>query len=437
METTTSVKHEEALASPSVIRITSHCRFGAGDEIGVTSPGALPHAHAYTIVRQLGKGRMATVWEALNKITGESVAIKVFRIGSSIYNYYVQECKILNNIWNTDTAQCNNLIQYKGTFAHIAFTPDMSPNIHPCLIFNLYGDSISALLKHCRRRHHGGIPLPLVKKIMRDTLQGLAFLHSRGITHTDIKPGNLLLSDSIEMIESSGTKSSDTNFSVYVADLGTSCIGDDIFSYHVGTTEYCAPELIFEMKYGPPIDIWAAFSMCYELITGDLLFDVYNICGVKYGEDVEDILLPYRGGDSHNSKISQCSKECEEAEDDEDNCSGSIKNMDVSESDSSGSEDENLDTLNYRHLLIIEKIIGSPPKKFAKKNGATYYNSNGKLKNHSQIEKVGIVDRLFTNYNIDIAECKRIEEFLLAGLKFVSGERISSIQALQHPWLNQ
>jgi hypothetical protein len=116
--------------------------------------------------------------------------------------------------------------------------------------------------------------------------------------------------------------------------------------------------------------------------------------------------------------------------------SGEAQSMEI-ESDSSGSEDENLEALNYRHLLIVEKIIGGPPKKFAKKNGATYYNANGKLKNHPQIEKVGIAERLSINYNVDPEECQRVEEFLLTGLRFVPGERVSAVDALQHPWLRQ
>ena len=37
------------------------------------------------------------------------------------------------------------------------------------------------------------IPLPLVKRILRHTLKGIAHLHSRGIVHTDLKWDNVMM----------------------------------------------------------------------------------------------------------------------------------------------------------------------------------------------------------------------------------------------------
>lgn len=37
------------------------------------------------------------------------------------------------------------------------------------------------------------VPLPLTKRILRDSLRGIAALHEKGIVHTDIKADNIML----------------------------------------------------------------------------------------------------------------------------------------------------------------------------------------------------------------------------------------------------
>jgi len=56
------------------------------------------------------------------------------------------------------------------------------------------------------------VPLPLTKRILRDTLHGIAALHDKGIVHTDIKPDNIL-------IDWEGTGDSLAVVRVQVADL--------------------------------------------------------------------------------------------------------------------------------------------------------------------------------------------------------------------------
>jgi serine/threonine protein kinase len=420
----------------SNLHATSHCRLSAGDIVG-----------GYEIVRQLGKGRFAIVWEAKRVgINNEcNVAIKMFRVGTSVERYYVNEVRILNKIFEKfimDHVPPPNLVGYLGTFAHVAFTSttklEKEPAIHPCILFNLCGDTVSSLLKYCRRNYGGGLPIKVVKKIMRGILRGLAYLHANNIIHTDIKPSNILLDRKVDQIIGNDP----VNFEILLGDLGSSTNPEDLFSYHVGTTEHCASELILEMKYSFEIDIWAAFTTCYELITGDILFDVYNECGVKYGSDVEAELPPYEGSSSdcedvdggleevniiNNNNEPSCPQDCN-------GCPICCGTLPMSHSDSSGSESEDFEKVNYRHLLLIEKVLGKPSKKFTQ-NGRTYWNARGSLKNTPNVEKVSISQLLINNYDIDPEECKKIEAFLLTGLKWVPKERITAAAALEHSWL--
>ncbi|AWP08129.1 putative SRSF protein kinase 2 [Scophthalmus maximus] len=63
--------------------------------------------------------------------------------------------------------------------------------IHVCMVFEVLGHH---LLKWIIKSNYQGLPLPCVKSIIRQVLQGLDYLHTKcKIIHTDIKPENILM----------------------------------------------------------------------------------------------------------------------------------------------------------------------------------------------------------------------------------------------------
>jgi serine/threonine protein kinase len=339
-----------------------------------------------------------------------------------------------------DGAPAPNLLEYHGAFAHLAFDPAGWPRIYPCIQLGLYGDSLSALMRHCQREYGAGIPIDVVRQIMRGVFTGLAYLHKCGILHTDIKPGNILMTRRIGEISD--------GFDVVIADLGSSTFEDELFSERPGTTNYLAPELIIGMPYTSAIDIWSAFTMVYQLITGDYLFDVYNDCDVTYGDDIEFSdsgacdMCDVEHGDECDAECgvgcgAECGTECgsraasRRADDSRHACTSHTSE----DSDSSGSEDSEEEArANYRLILLMAKVLGFPPPEY-QRVAYEYYSRTGIPKHDPGMTPITLGELLLMNIEIDPEEALEIELFLLNGLKYMPEQRVSASDALALPWL--
>ena len=153
---------------------------------------------------------------------------------------------------------------------------------HLCLAMELLGPNLLKCLDTT-----SGLHLSNVEVVMRQVLQGLDFLHTEaGIIHTDIKPENILLVDPGIRDLSLPVE----GLKVKIADLGSGCWVQRHFSLSIGTTEYRGPELLLGLEgteeqqlggYGPPVDVWAAACLAFELSTGEddcLMMDITKAC---------------------------------------------------------------------------------------------------------------------------------------------------------------
>ncbi|XP_019124749.1 SRSF protein kinase 1b isoform X2 [Larimichthys crocea] len=142
----------------------------------------------YHVIRKLGWGHFSTVWLAWDIQEKRFVAMKVVKSAEHYTETALDEIKLLKSVRNTDPSDPSRekVVQLLDDFKISGMN-----GTHVCMVFEVLGYH---LLKWIIKSNYQGLPLPCVKSIIRQVLQGLDYLHTKcKIIHTDIKPENILL----------------------------------------------------------------------------------------------------------------------------------------------------------------------------------------------------------------------------------------------------
>jgi serine/threonine protein kinase len=104
------------------------------------------------------------------------------------------ELKLLQHLAGAGPMAANHVVQLLDQFKHTS-----GPNgTHICLVFELMGPSVSDMVEEASGfKYHQDYdklqyPVWIVRKMARQVLQALEFLHQNGIAHGDLQPENLL-----------------------------------------------------------------------------------------------------------------------------------------------------------------------------------------------------------------------------------------------------
>uniref|UniRef100_A0A4W3HF03 dual-specificity kinase n=1 Tax=Callorhinchus milii TaxID=7868 RepID=A0A4W3HF03_CALMI len=163
---------------------------------------------------------------------------------------------------------CSGCVQMLDWFDHHG---------HICIAFELLGLSTYDFLKE-----NNFMPFPMhqIKHMAYQLCRALNSLHCNKLTHTDLKPENILFMNSDHDIEyNSKTKRDERtvkNPDIKVVDFGSATFDDEHHSTVVSTRHYRAPEVILELGWSNPCDVWSVGCILLEYYLGLTLFQTHD-----------------------------------------------------------------------------------------------------------------------------------------------------------------
>jgi len=194
----------------------------------------------YDIVEMIGSGSYGSVYSCKERGTKKIFALKFLEIkvgkgkGIALGNI-VNEINILK-----ESIECPYVVEYNGTF--------IKDNVL-MMVMEYCHFSLADLLEYCPDVELSEVQIAAISACV---IKGLAYLHACDVTHRDIKPGNILLTDD-------GARLADFGISVQLRHA------KDTMSSFAGSPYWCAPEVITQDSYDKKVDVWSTGIVAIEM----------------------------------------------------------------------------------------------------------------------------------------------------------------------------
>lgn len=196
----------------------------------------------------LGIGAFGRVFQGLNNVTGELIAVKQVGLSKdeALRGRVVEHVRALEaEVHVLKQLKHENIVQYLGT--------ERVDDAFNIVLEYVPGGSIASLLAK-----FGPLQESVIRVYTRQILKGLEYLHQRSIMHRDIKGANIL-------VDKHKVKLADFGASKKIEDLATMNSGCKSIR---GTPYWMAPEVIKQTGHGRPADIWSVGCTVIEMATG-------------------------------------------------------------------------------------------------------------------------------------------------------------------------
>ena len=220
----------------------------------------LPVIAGYRIKRRIDVGGFGAVYLAERETDKHPVAIKVMlarvAVDEDARRKFTQEIELLKNLRH--------------------------PHIVTVLDSGSAGSAFYFVMEYCQggsvadyMEANGGRLAPSVAMpIMLQALEGLAFAHSKGVVHRDLKPQNILLSGTFAQPTA---KLADMGLAKNFDKAGFS--GMTVTGAFAGTPVFMPKEQLTNFKYVKPVtDVWSMGATFYNMLSGDTPRDFPRGC---------------------------------------------------------------------------------------------------------------------------------------------------------------
>ncbi len=227
-------------------------------ERGYKNPLTNPYATSqqvvgdrYELLDLIGEGATSHVYRAQDRRLHRTVAVKLLRpelrdVPGLVTRFY-REAHAVAQLSNPHIVDVYDYGEYKNTY-FIAMQ-------------YIAGSNLKEYLKK-----EGRLASSRVVAIINQVLMALTAAHSQGIIHRDIKPHNILIQSSDEMVK--------------LADFGVAFAPDNMhitaMGTPIGTVYYMAPEQAQGGPISPATDLYSVGIVLYEMLAGQLPFQGTN-----------------------------------------------------------------------------------------------------------------------------------------------------------------
>ncbi len=210
-------------------------------------------AGRYRIEARIGVGGMSTVHLAFDERLERYVAIKL------LAEHLADDSTFISRFRREALAAAR--LVHPNVVQVFDFGLDESHHQYFIVMEHVAGRSCAELL---RDRGHLGVEETV--GIVTQACRGLDYAHRNGVVHRDVKPGNLLVSDTgvVKLADFGIARATDQSSITQVGSV-------------LGTAAYLAPEQARGEEAGPRADIYSLGVVTYQLISGRLPYEASSL----------------------------------------------------------------------------------------------------------------------------------------------------------------
>lgn len=232
-------------------------------------------AGRYRLVERIGRGGMGTVWRAEDELLGRPVAVK--KLHPPQPHLQDDELETLFERTRREARSAARISHPNVVVVHDVVEDEGLPSI---VMEYVPATTLGDLLKE-----RGPVGPEEAARIGRGMIAALRAAHAAGVLHRDVKPGNVLLSDTGRVVL--------TDFGIAQAS-GTSTLTRT--GELIGSIDFLAPERLTGGAPGPEADLWALGATLFQAVEGRSPFRRDTAIETAYAIATDEVPAAGRAG---------------------------------------------------------------------------------------------------------------------------------------------